>query len=228
MSQEFDEPSRTHINRDEQGTVRDVLHLEGPFRTSAPTAQLAAQEYLRAHQALLGLSEAELGSLALEPEPRPIGVGPQLRFSSEKAQFDTTTVTYAQTCLALPVWEAGVSVQMRRDPLQVVSAQSTAHRDIGDVPLPASTSIDRLLGLSVAGFSRSLGLSATDERFDRKSLEIERRDLYIYRYEADMRTREPDDFRESGEVKLVYSKPYVNPDLPSVPAEIVSGRHYVV
>jgi zinc metalloprotease ZmpB len=231
MPGEFDETANVHINRDEGGVVRDVLHVEGPYQVSAPTAQLAAQEYLREFHGLFGFTLDELRSLGLSPEERPVDLGVEYRFLTEKTQFDTTIVTFSQTCLGLPVWEAGVSVQMRQNPFRVVSAQSTAHADV-PVDLPSTTIVDRLIRLNARTLARSLGLSDKsdkDERFDRASLSIQRRELYVYRYEADKRVREPDEFTAHEEALTAKrSRDYESPPLPPVPNEIVDGHHYVV
>jgi hypothetical protein len=224
MSEEFNESANAHVNRDQDGVVRDVLHLEGPYLASAPTGQLAAQEYLRQFHELLGIPLDELRSLSLAPAERPEPLNVEYRFLTEKAQFDTTVVTFSQTCLGLPVWEAGVSVQMRQNPFRVVSAQSTAHAGVR-VALPSDTTVDRLLRLNARTLGRSLGLSDSDERFDRASLSIERRDLYVYRYEASQRVREPDQFAERGEGELTHS--HQNPPLPALSEDIVDGNHYV-
>jgi hypothetical protein len=230
MPAEFDESVNAHVNRDQDGVVRDVLHLEGPYLASAPTAQLAAQEYLRQYHELFGISLDELNSLSLAPAERPEPVDVEYRFLTEKAQFDTTVVTFSQTCLGLPVWEAGVSVQLRQNPLRVVSAQSTAHADVR-VASPSDATVDRLVRLNERALARSLGLSGTVEGLDRASLSIERRNLYVYRYEADQRVREPDQFAERGEKERgeeEFRHSYQNPPLPAVAEDIVDGNHYVV
>jgi zinc metalloprotease ZmpB len=225
MPAEFSESANAHVNRDEDGVVRDVLHLEGPYLASAPTAQLAAQEYLRHYHELFGITLDELRSLSLAPAERPEALGVEYRFLTEKTQFDTTIVTFSQTCLGLPVWEAGLSVQMRQNPFRVVGAQSTAHADIR-VALPSDATVDRLLRLNERAFARSLGLSGTVEGFDRASLNVERRSLYVYRYQADQRVREFDQFAEQGEEELRHSQQH--PPLPAVPEDIADGNHYVV
>jgi zinc metalloprotease ZmpB len=225
MPAEFNEPANTHVNRDQHGVVRDALHLEGPYLATAPTAQLAAQEYLLQFHELFGIPLDELRSLSLTPAARPEPVEAEYRFLTEKTQFDTAVVTYSQTCLALPVWEAGLSVQMRQNPFRVVSAQSTAHADVRTA-LPSDATVDRLERLNERTLARSLGLSAADEGFDRGSLSIERRSLYVYRYEADQRVRESGQLAEPGEEESRHS--HQNPPLPGVPDSIVDGNHYVV
>jgi hypothetical protein len=46
MFHEFNDDLRVHIDRDNEGVARNVLHVEEPYLSSARTAQLAAREYL--------------------------------------------------------------------------------------------------------------------------------------------------------------------------------------
>ena len=225
MSEEFNEAANAHVNRDQAGVVRDVLHVAGPYVAAARTPQLAAQEYLGQFRELFGFSPDELRSLSLAPAGRPEQVGVEYRFLTEKTQFDTTIVTFSQTVLGLPVWEAGLSVQIRQNPFRVISAHSTAHADVR-VAVPSEAAVDRLMGLDEESLARSLGLSDHEERHDRASLSIERRELYVYRYEAGQRVREPDHFATPSDPEPRHS--HQNPPLPAVPDEIVDGEHYVV
>jgi hypothetical protein len=130
MPQEYDPSSQVHFDRDDQGRVRSVLHFEQPYRPEGRTPQLAADEYLRRFSGLLGISESELRRLWHSLQGEPTDDGPDFRLWAEKTQFDTTTVTFSQACLGLPVWEAGLAVTMKTNPLRIVSAQSTAHSDV--------------------------------------------------------------------------------------------------
>ena len=55
MSQEFNESAKVHMTRDQGGHVRDLLHTEEPFLSTARTAQLAAKQYLEKFGGLLGV-----------------------------------------------------------------------------------------------------------------------------------------------------------------------------
>ena len=61
------------------------------------------------------------------------------RFLDEKVQFDTTALVFAQTCLGLPIREAALTqIHLRREPLQILSAQSTLHSARCDWSLQAN------------------------------------------------------------------------------------------
>ena len=107
MHPELNLAAKALITRDADGDVREVVH-EAPVVSTAATAQQAAEEYLAHHAELLGIKPTELTNLAMARESEPGSMPEEYRLRSEKQQFDTTTVTYDQTCLGLPIWEAGL------------------------------------------------------------------------------------------------------------------------
>src|ERR1700719_1820408 len=111
MPQEFDDATKTHLDRDDSGIVRGILHVEQFYESTARTPQLAAREYLEKFAGVLGLKGEQLRALSSSPESLPSSDGVEFRLWAEKTQFDTTTVSFSQTYLGLPVWEAGLAVQ---------------------------------------------------------------------------------------------------------------------
>ena len=230
MAHEFDDLNKAYVDRDDRGNVRGVLHVEQFYQSAARSPQLAAQDYLEKFADLLGLKGTELGSLGAGPESAPSTEGVEFRLWAEKTQFDTTTVTFSQTCLGLPVWEAGLAVQMKLNPFRIVSAQSTAHADVR-AEKPADAALRRLTNLSEDKLAQSLGLSVRDKEFDRGGLKIDRQRLFVYRYEAEKRVLAAEEFlaepaadKEPGLHRHLH--PY--PSLPPVPGDIKDGHHYVV
>ena len=237
MPQEYNDLANAHVDRDDNGIVRGVLHAEQLYASSARTPLLAAQDYLEKFAGLLGLKDTELRSLGLNTESTPTADGVEYRLWAEKSQFDTTTVTFAQSYFGLPVWEAGLAVQMKVNPFRIISAQSTAHVDVS-AERPTDAALRRLSKLNEEKLAHSLGLSAKDakdKRFDRSSLKIERQTLFVYRYEADQRIRavdellvEPEHAGEPAPHHHHHHHHNPNPPLPPVPGDIKDGRHYVV
>ena len=244
MSQEFSESAKVHMTRDHAGHVRDLLHVDEPFISTARTAQLAAKQYLEKFGGLLGVAGEHLQNLGLPPEGYPVEAGVEYRLLEEKTQFDATTVVFGQTYLGVPVWEAGLAVHVLENPYRVVSAQSTLHPDL-HVDLPKKGALDRLQRLTEETLARSLGLPEKerdkgkdkhkdkykdkDKHFHRPSLKIERQEWYIYRYEGAQRVRvaEPITGEPGGEHRhFTHSHRY--PELPPVSGEIRDGRHYLV
>ena len=187
MDQEFDVARNVYLDRDHEGTVLALRHLDAPFATTARTPQLAAADYLHDFADLLQITPAALDNLGESPAPTPQPVGVEFRYLTEKSQFDTTTVAYQQTALGLPVFQAGVAVQMKTGPFRVISSQSTQHPAV-EVERPAADVLKRAESLTPTQLAQSLGLPARDggERAPlRKTLEIQRRQLVIYRYDPD-------------------------------------------
>jgi len=218
-----------HLDRDNKGIVRNVLHVEELYKSPARTPQLAAADYLKTFSGLLGIKDSELHSLSLGPEAAPTSDGAEYRLWAEKTQFDTTTVTFSQSYLGLPVWEAGLAVQMKANPLRVIAAHSTAHED-PSAEAPTEAALKRLRGLDEDRLAQSLGLTAKNTEFERSKLKIERQKLFVYRYVADQRVRASEELPAAGNgaAEHAHRHLYPNPPLPPVPREIEEGRHYVV
>ena len=226
MSQEFNEAAKVHMTRDHGGYVRDLLHIDEPFLSTARTPQLAAKQYLEKFGGLLGVPHEQLQNLGLSPEDLPVEGGVEYRLLEEKTQFDATTVVFGQTYFGVKVWEAGLAVQVLENPYRVVSAQSTLHHDLR-ADFPKKAAIDRLERLNEETLAGCLGLPKKnkDKHFHRSSLKIERTEWYIYRYDSAQRVRLSEPL--SGEQQH-FTHSHRNPDLPAVNSEIKDGQHYLV
>ena len=130
MDQEFNVGRNVYLDRDQQGTVRQLRHIDQPFASPARTPQLVAADYLHSYADLLQVPATGLAHITESPAQRPEPADVELRYLGEKQQFDTATVAYHQTALGRPVWEAGVAVQMTVSPFRVLSSQSTQHPDV--------------------------------------------------------------------------------------------------
>jgi hypothetical protein len=117
-TQEFDSSRNVYLDRDEHGVVRQLSHTHAPVTIAAGTPQLAAAAYLGQFATLLGVSPHQLANLGLPPSTHLESSSTEYRFLKEKHQFDSATVAYYQTDLGIPVWEAGLAVQMRLAPFR--------------------------------------------------------------------------------------------------------------
>lgn len=186
MEQQFDVARNVYLDRDQHGAVRQLRHVDAPFPSQARTPQLVAAEYLGVFGDLLEVPATELAHLSDSPAARPERTDVELRYLGEKQQFDTATVAYHQTALGLPVWEAGVAVQIRTEPFRVVSAQSTQHTDVHVEP-PDDDAVKRAESITPTQLARALGLAQKEgaEKPSARHPEIEDREFVVYRYEAD-------------------------------------------
>ncbi len=222
MYQEFDHVHQVHINRDDKGIARELLHIDEHVVSAAPTAQLAAKDYLSRYGSLLGVGASETGHLALAAQPEPSDAGGELRFDAEKHHMDMTTVVYRQTHFGLPVWHGGVAIHMKEKPYRVVSTQSTRHPDV-DLKRPGADVLARLRKIDAATLRRQLGLSDGDKHVDPKTLAIEHVRLIIYRFEKEKRARA--DGQPLDAPGFVHFHPTLL--LPPPAASLQEGRHYV-
>jgi hypothetical protein len=231
MYQEFNSARNAYLDRDEEGIVRQLLHTHAPVVSEARTPQLAAAEYLDQFGELLGLTSEQLKNLSLSPSPIIEDAPVEYRFLQEKHQFDTATVAYYQTDLGLPVWQAGVAVQMKLNPVRVLSSQSTMHPDM-NVKKPSNDAVKRAESISEAELARLLGLTRqanARSNWDRASLKLEGRQLVIYQYESTKRV--PATPPAPGEIGRqegpVFGSESPTLPLPPVSKNIEEGQHYV-
>jgi zinc metalloprotease ZmpB len=225
MPEHYDPQAGAYVNVDEEGVVRGVVQ-EQPAPTDASSAREAADQYLREHSELLGVTPAEVENLAPTREAAPVAAGSQFRLQGEKAQFDTTTVTYDQTMYGLPVWEAGVSVHVKEGPFRVIGADTTRHADLaaakGEADLQDDLrDLDRLdEQIDEDRLAELLGLTTGSDLYDRESLEVQEVTLVVYRYEAAKREPAVDD-----EATFEHAHPRI--PLPPLPDSIAEGEHYI-
>ena len=232
MQQEFDAARNVYLDVALDGSVLTLRHLDAPFASPATTPQLVAADYLGSFADLLQITPAELSNLGSSPSSAPEPAAVELRYGGEKSQFDSTTVAYEQTALGLPVFGAGLAVQMRTSPYRVMSSQSTRHSDVHVEP-PLAESVKRAEGITAAQLAESLGLpTGTTSKVNgaRKSVVIEGRQLVVYRYEPDQVQRDPAPVAigiagPHGSTGLGGSLPRL--PLTPVPDAIRPGQHYV-
>ena len=235
MNQEFDLAQNVYLDLDSQGIVRQLVHTHAPVVIQAATPQLAAASYLKEFGALLGLTSEQLNNLSLSPSTSIEDAPVEYRFLNEKHQFDSATVAFYQTDLGIPVWEAGVAVQMKLNPFRILSSQSTRHPDL-KVKAPSKIKVKQAESLTEEELARLLGLQSKSRggfAADRRSLKIEGRSLFIYRYESSKRVPAtppppPPPIGIAGREQ----QPTVAEELPSLPLPPVSdrireGQHYV-
>ena len=215
----FEESPNVHVGRDENGRVRILRHPGEPFTQEsagliAPSARELADEYVRQVYGLYGIDQEEVADLGGEVSPEPLQEGPRLKFGEEKTVLDTTVVSYAQTYLGLPVWQAALEVRLYGDPPRVASSDSTLHPDIDATPPPG----DGLAALNdPASLRDALGLDEATAR----GLTINSTRMLVYRYDPNDRL-DP----TGGEPGLQGGPPLL--PLPPVPDTIEPQRHYVV
>jgi len=230
----FELTANVQVKRDERGIVRQLSHPLQPYgaaqtaalgaeaRAAPVSARALADEYVREVLPTLNLDPGMADALDAAVETRTLGQdqAPKLQFVEEKASTNQATVSYAQTSMGLPVWQAGLSVRMRGAPAQVVGAQNSVHYDLDVFPPPADAAYmpelidaDALVHLLELDPS-SKAPTITDTR------------LLIYAFDPDDRGNGAGPPDSPDETNMHAAVPTIQ--LPPLPDSLEPGRHYVV
>src|ERR1700722_14988908 len=221
MYEEFDGRIRTKIVRDADGVARMLSHTDGHVAVKAATPQLAANDYLNRYGHLFGLKQQHLKNLTRGVVQDPTGAPVDYRFLREKSQFDVTTVAFDQTRFGLAVWEAGISVTMKHNPLRVICARSTLHAKL-DVKRPSATHVAKAKAIDVETLAKCLGLAGVVRRG--VPLTINAQKFMIFRYHEVTRRQAITPAKRHGRP----SSGHPTLPLPPVHASIRDGKDYVV
>ena len=221
MYEEFDGRTRTKIVRDADGIARVLSHTDRHVAVKAATPQAAASAYLNRYGHLFGLKQRHLKNLSRGVVQDPTGAPVDYRFLREKSQFDVTTVAFDQTRFGLAVWEAGISVTMKHNPLRVIGARSTLHHKL-DVKRPSATHVARAKAIDVETLAKCLGLAGVVRRG--VPLTINAQKFMIFRYREATRRRAITPAKRHGRP----SSGHPTLPLPPVHASIRDGKDYVV
>ncbi len=226
MFEEFDTRRRAKIVRDASGAVRILTHSDRYLATTAANPQDAAHDYLGRYGPLLGLQQRHLKNLTAALDHEPARVAMECRLISEKRQADLTTIAYSQTYFGLPIWEAGVSVAMKHDPLRILGARSTLHPPLR-MERPAEKHVTQSRAFDHEHLASALGLAAA--RRHGAPFSINKQRLAVYRHDAarlahaTTTTAERAPKRPGG---LASGAPRL--PLPPAHRSIRDGKHYVV
>jgi hypothetical protein len=220
MFEEFDARTQTRIVRDTDGVARLLSHADQYIATQASTPQLAAQDYAKRFGRLLGLRQQHLRNLFLPIAHEPASADIEYRFLAEKRHSDVSAVAFHQTCLGLPVWEAGFSVTIKHKPLRVIGARSTLHPTFKVKP---TKNVARLQPLDAETLAKTLGLAGRARRGAPLAISDQR--FMIYQHDATRLSHAT--ALPAKRSPPLHSGPPRLP-LPPVHSSIRDGQHYLV
>jgi hypothetical protein len=211
------------VEYDEQGVARHIEHIAQPYFSPDKDLRGVAADYVVAVAQEYGLARRMLADVdASVGDELAEGEGTALHFAEEKSVMETTLISYQQTYLGLPVWEAGVAVVLQDKPPRVTSSSSTIHTEIdaksppADGPfLPERITPETLRPVLGLEGGRGSGVKINGTR------------LLVYRYDAlqrfDPEVLLPEEDHGGG----LHVDPPTLP-LPPLPDGIADDRHYVV
>lgn len=246
MESQYRPDLRANVMIDDAGKVRHILHHGEPWRGTTDDPVAAAIEYVRERAGLLQLADTTLSHLDEEvayTDPRD--EGDEYRLDDVKRQFDTVTVSFAQTHLNVPVWRTGISVTVKQEnersrvievtdnTLPTVRAtlppvrQVRRWREMLDAPgrrprwrdaVPEAAGSDEVV-------REAVGLS---EQADADRLRVNRARFFVYRYDPDERQPELPRIEKGERVDLERDDVQLTFPLPPVPPSIQPGHDYLV
>jgi zinc metalloprotease ZmpB len=187
-----------------------------PFRTP----QEAAMNFLREQTDILKVSSTAIKSLDLRATIFPTVENEALRFESEKLVMDSTVVSYTQTMFGLPIYQAGIAITVRGHDNAVLAASSTLHYDVVAQPPGDTLTLGIMNAASVGGYDELVRKAIPSP----KEIRINRTKLFVYRYDAEVRTHNHKHGDKDGGF---HAEPPTIALLP-VPGAIVDGKHYIV
>lgn len=224
-----------HVRRDRQGRIRQLSHPAEPYRPDAVdlaaitdadarvTPRALAEQYIRDVSGVLELPSST-DNFAAGFAASPSAADEDLRFKEEKSVGNATTVSYAQTRFGLPIWDAGVAVQINTRPMEVTGSHNAVHFDV-QVERPPADAPYLPQKMDRSTLARVLNLSGAPPTVNATR-------LLIYRYLREDRIDPQVNAHRSSEefTGLAGSKEREFPtlQLPPLPAAIVDGRHYIV
>ena len=211
------------VEYDEQGVARHIEHIAQPYFSPDKDLRGVAADYVAAVAEEYGLARPMLADVdASAGDELAEGEGTALHFAEEKSIMETTLISYQQTHLGLPVWEAGVAVVLQDKPPRVTSSSSTIHTEI-DAKSPPADAPFLPEGITPETLRPLLGL----EGGRREGLKINGTRLLVYRYDALQRFDPEVVLAEEDHSGDLHFEPPTLP-LPPVPDGIKDDRHYVV
>ena len=222
------------VLRDGTGRITQLQHMDAPYRADAAGANLAAratialpisprelaERYVEDVLPHLEVAPQMAAGLQSDPTPTLRDAPDELRFCQEKISLGSASVSYCQTRFGVPVWDAGLSVQMETEPLQVTGLQSTLVQDL-KVSRPVDTAGYLPAKIDPPTLSRLLGVSDWN-----KQPTINNHDspqLFIYRYVPARRLPLQAEKPQAG-----FNSPLPTLPLPAVAESIQPGYDYVV
>ena len=158
MKEIFDSELKAKLSIDEDENVRDVIHFDEHWRSNKQDPLDAAIYYLQGITKTLKISTNLLENIKEtvsfdDPHEQKV----QYRLFKQKQFFDSTTVSFYQTYHNIPIWGAGLSVTVEKNPsvkqgkkeisadeqrpYNVIHAVNTSQKGF-DVKLPSSETIE--------------------------------------------------------------------------------------
>ena len=228
----FNITQNVKLKKDDRGVVRKISHPRQAYkidestslaaavsRGEAPSPRQLADEYLQDVLPVFGISGEMADNLAGAIGREVPDEGSKLHYLNEQEVGHQMVVSYAQTELGLPVWQAGIAVKLASEPYRVISSQSSVQTEI-EVEQPSANSPYLPEGIDPGVLARLLGLDENQE------LTINDKRLLIYRFDPDDRGNGIGGHDHDDETQMHVCAPTL--PVPAISDDLVPGRYYVI
>jgi zinc metalloprotease ZmpB len=139
----FNPNLKADLSLDDAEHIRYIDQSKRPWTSNKESPTLASIDYLNQIADVLHVSKEQLKNMHQQVsflEPTEQGI--EYRLSEEKRLFDSATISFTQTYLNVPVWQAGFTVTVKSNPYRIVSAVNTSQEGL-DAKLPTEEKIER-------------------------------------------------------------------------------------
>ncbi len=221
MINEFNADVNGYLIKDDAGNVQSITHFDEPYVSNAINAPLAAQEYLAKFSNKFGIANDELSNLDNSADRDLTDNKLELRFDAQKDMFDNSTVSYVQTYNGLPIWGAGVTLQILQNPYRVLSSYATNHTDV-TVNQPSASAMRKYKTVTVKELKAAFGWNDTTQKSNASKVKVVSTELYIYQFKAAERILT----HEKEENSFGSHKNHI--ELPVLSEQILENNYYVV
>lgn len=210
--------ANTRIRKDAENHVRNINHVQQPYElpgVATVTPLSLASAYLKDAASIYEIPDASLKNINEKiPGEYSKGNGMKLQFEEQKTIKNTHIVSFIQAYDGLPIWHAGVRVNMDSRPIRVTSSINTLHYQVEVDPLNNNDVIR-------PGDNKAINelLDAVLKKAKGRLLRINRVQLWVYQYDARLRFGHDDEDEHKVIQKLF--------DFPAVPKNIQPGKHYI-
>ncbi len=220
--------------RSQNGIVRNLSHFQRPYvgNGAAVNARELTRDYLSDVASIYSIDGSWLSNPLAEPgDSVSAATLTEMRFAGEKRFIGIDTVTFVQTHFSLPIWEAGVSIFVKENPLWIGSSFSSIHADPVFAPSPPDGAPCMPGNIDEDAFKDILGpnVNSIPELAEGlRNLQINRNPrLLIYQYDPATRIESTENNGIPAGIDALYGTPPTLP-IPAVPISIEPKLHYVV
>ena len=255
MKEKYNASLKAHVLTDNANKVRAIRHSQEYWESDKIGVRDTAVSYFTNMAATFNIPAVQLSNLNQKVNHLlPLKKDVEYQSAEEKNHFDASTLSFAQTYLNTPVWNAGFKVTVKQGPSRVIRSVDTSHKNI-KAKLPSQKVIDRYAKLFAASnraqvshrhnegekesenaeaiaYIRSFAHPDLNVKRKKKDKDLDeeirfiRGRFWIYKYAAEDRFEKEEDLPEIGEGAMHHHIPSLA--LEPVDKSIKDGDYYLV